>query len=68
MIFKLSDNQPIDTMKADIVLGCQFTEQTLFDLQEASFDLTITDVRPFIISSDDREYDPLMMVSSQTSM
>ena len=43
MIFKLSDNQPIDTMKADycvVVWVVNLSEQTLFDLPLRHFDLT----------------------------
>ena len=43
MIFKLSDNQPIDSMKADycvVVWAANLSEQTLFDLPLRHFDLT----------------------------
>ena len=37
MIFKLSENQPIDTMKADYCVGVNLSEQTLII---GHFDLT----------------------------
>ena len=42
MIFKLSNYQPIDTMKADycvVVWAVNLSEQTLFDLPLRNFDL-----------------------------
>ena len=51
MIFKLSENQPIDTMKADycvVVWAVNLSEQTLFGLPLRHFDLT-NDLCPMVI-------------------
>ena len=68
MIFKLSDNQPIDTMKADycvVVWAVNLSEQTLFDLPLRHFDLTNDLCLTVIISS---EYGRKFLVTLPTYM
>ena len=53
MIFKLSDNQPIDTMKADycvVVWAVNLSEQTLFDLPLRHFDLNVRPLSDLLIN------------------